>query len=33
LNADIQNRENDRDRANQLRDRADRFPVHSCVIP
>src|SRR5437867_12506640 len=33
LNAEIQDRENDRDRANQLRDRADRFPVHVGPIP
>ena len=32
LNAEIQDRENDRDRANQLRDCVDRFPIHSCVI-
>jgi hypothetical protein len=32
LNAEVQDRKNDRDRANQLRDRVDRFPIHSCVI-
>ena len=29
LNAEIQHRQDDRDRANQLRDRIDRFPTHA----
>jgi hypothetical protein len=33
LNAEIQHGQNDRNRANQLRDRVNRFPVHPCVIP